>query len=700
MVRAWGRGYFRIGKSGALLVTPRGSEHEAIDLYELVEDLVERGLRPPLLLRFADILEDRIRRIHRAFEQTIEEEGYQGAYRAVFPVKVNQQRHVVEEVVHFGQPFRLGLEAGSKPELIIALAMHEEPDSLIVCNGIKDREYLELAMFATKLGKPTVVIADRLEEIGLCMEVARSFGVRPKLGVRARLSTRGAGKWVETTGDRSKFGLAAFELLEAVDLLRKAEMLDCLEMLHFHLGSQVTDIRAIKSALKEASRIYVELCALGAKMGWIDVGGGLGVDYDGSQTNFHSSMNYSLQEYAGDVVWAIQAACDERGLAHPTIVSESGRAIVAHHAVLVTDVVGLAEMPAYCEMTRPGTTEPQAVHDLYEVLEGVTRKNFIESYHDAIQLKEESQTLFNLGYLDLGARAKCERLFWATCHRILQILSTDEELPEEIASLPKGLSDIYYCNYSTFQSTPDHWAVRQLFPTMPIHRLDRRPARRAILADLTCDSDGKMDRFIDLKDVANYLHLHEPDGKPYYVGVFLVGAYQEVLGDLHNLFGDTNVVHVRLDEDGGLDVGKVVEGDSIREVLQYVQYDPEQLINRVRATAERALRAGRISKLDVHNLLRTYKDTMARTTYLSSAAPPARHAVGPAGATRRRAASPRRESRGARRGSSRSGGAEGDRSTRHKKIPPDKGNGGECPAGSGELTDQPSSAVAPSKKTP
>jgi arginine decarboxylase len=387
-------------------------------------------------------------------------------------------------------------------------------------------------------------------------------------------------------------------------------------MLHFHIGSQITDIRAIKSALREASRIYVELCSLGAPMGMFDVGGGLGVDYDGSRTDFHSSMNYTLQEYANDVVWAVQTACDEKDLPHPEIVSESGRAISAHHSVLVTDVIGRTTMPIENGTKPPGGEAPLPVQELWRVLQDVTVKNAFESYHDALQLKEEALNAFNLGYLGIEARARCERLFWSTCHRILECLRHEGELPEELASLPSRLSDIYYCNWSAFQSTPDHWAVKQLFPVMPIHRLDERPTRRGVLADLTCDSDGKMDRFIDLKGVADYLDLHDPMGQPYYIGMFLIGAYQEVLGDLHNLFGDTNVVHVHVDDDGIVDVGKVVEGDTVREVLGYVQYDPDGLVDEVRAAAENALRQGRIQKREVQLLLTRYKRALADTTYL------------------------------------------------------------------------------------
>ncbi|MDP6425343.1 MAG: biosynthetic arginine decarboxylase [Planctomycetota bacterium] len=616
LVRSWAQGYFNVGVGGALQVTPRGPDGPSLDLHELVCDLVERGLGTPLLLRFGGILEDRIRSIHRAFAKAITVESYRGSYRTVFPVKVNQQRQVVDEVLNFGRAVGIGLEAGSKPEVMIALAKQSDPESMLVCNGVKDREYIELAMLAAKLGRRTIIVIDRLEELQLCIEAAREFDVRPALGVRARLATRGAGKWVESTGDRSKFGLATFELLEAVQRLEQEGLLDCLEMLHFHIGSQITDIRAIKSALREASRIYVELCSLGAPMGMFDVGGGLGVDYDGSRTDFHSSMNYTLQEYANDVVWAVQTACDEKDLPHPEIVSESGRAISAHHSVLVTDVIGRTTMPIENGTKPPGGEAPLPVQELWRVLQDVTVKNAFESYHDALQLKEEALNAFNLGYLGIEARARCERLFWSTCHRILECLRHEGELPEELASLPSRLSDIYYCNWSAFQSTPDHWAVKQLFPVMPIHRLDERPTRRGVLADLTCDSDGKMDRFIDLKGVADYLDLHDPMGQPYYIGMFLIGAYQEVLGDLHNLFGDTNAVHVSLDDQGHVVIDEVIEGDRVDEVLHYVQYSSEQLMRQMRKHIERALRDKRLTLEQSRVLMRDYEAGLKGYTYL------------------------------------------------------------------------------------
>ncbi|MFQ5503393.1 MAG: biosynthetic arginine decarboxylase [Planctomycetota bacterium] len=620
MVKAWGEGYFTIGQDGRLRVEPHGpggSPAGGVDLYRLVTDLGERGIKPPVLLRFADILADRIRRIHRAFNQAIDEYGYQGGYSGVFPVKVNQERHVIEEVVSLGQPYSLGLETGSKPELLIALAMQGGMDSLIVCNGIKDRDHMELAMLGRKTGTNVVTVLDRIEEVRVCLEAARRLETRPCIGVRARLTSRGAGKWVESTGDRSKFGLSAHELIETVEFLRENDALPSLEMLHFHLGSQITDIRAIKNALRESSRLYTELVRLGAPMGWLNVGGGLAIDYDGSQTNFHSSMNYSLQEYANDVVYSVLEACDQRGIPHPHLVSESGRATVAHHSVLVFDVLDMDRVSAEADgMDPPEAGDHQVLHSLHETWQCVSRKNYLESFHDALQFKEESYHLFNLGYLTLEARARAERMFWATCRRVWSLASELEELPEELEPLTRALSDIYYCNFSVFQSLPDHWAVKQLFPTMPIHRLEERPSRRAVLADLTCDSDGKMDRFIDPTDVADVLPLHLPDRDPYYLGIFLVGAYQEVLGDLHNLFGDTNAVHVKVDQAGRLDVSQVVRGDSVAEVLGYVQYDAEDLVTRVDRAAKGALARERMTEGDVESLLQAYREALKQTTYL------------------------------------------------------------------------------------
>jgi len=617
-VRNWGAEFFTVNDKGRVEVRPAANGASGIDLLDLVGDLEHRGMRTPLLVRFSDILAARVRGMAEAFDRAISEYGYRGRYRGVYPIKVNQQRHVVEEVVEFGAPFGVGLEAGSKPELLVALALLDTPDALIICNGYKDRAYIETALLAQRLGRTPIIVVDRFTEIDLIVKTSRDLGIRPRIGMRARLTTKGAGKWVESTGDRSKFGLSAVEIVEAIERLRTEDMLDCLELLHFHIGSQITAIRAHKDALREASRIFVELYALGATPRLIDVGGGLGVDYDGSQTNFHSSMNYSVQEYANDVVANIQEACDERGLPHPDIVTEAGRAMVAHHSVLIFDVLGHNEMltgkPP--ESVSPG--DPKVLQALSEVWTNISRKNVQESYHDALQLKEEASTLFSLGHLDLRARARVERMFWDCCDKILRIVRDLPYVPEDLEGLEKDLCDTYYGNFSVFQSAPDHWAVKQLFPVMPIHRLDERPTRRGVFADLTCDSDGKIDQFIDQRDVKDTLELHQTSGQqPYYIGVFLVGAYQEILGDLHNLFGDTDAVHVRLDADGTYDVHHVVEGDAVDEVLSYVQYDRGQLIEKVRRTIEASLRTGKISLEESARLRKRYEQGLQEYTYLA-----------------------------------------------------------------------------------
>ena len=615
-VNGWGRGFFSINEAGNVEVTPGGPGSTAIDLKELVDDLLERGLNMPVLIRFSDILKTRVEQLCGAFQQAIAENDYKGAYRGVYPIKVNQQRHIVEELVAYGRPFNLGIEAGSKPELLVALALQENPEALILCNGYKDRGFIETALLAQKLGRRVIITIDRLGELETILQAARDLEIRPAVGVRARLTTNGAGKWVESTGDRSKFGLTSAEIVAAVDRLRAEGMLDCLQLLHFHIGSQITAIRAIKDALREASRIYVELHAMGAHMRYLDCGGGLGVDYDGSQTNFHSSVNYTLQEYAADIVSQVAEACNGRGVPHPDIVTESGRALVAHHSVLVFNVLGTNEILVGQVPERLQGDEHTLIVQLYETYQGISGKNFQEAYHDALQLKEEAITAFNLGILDLKARARVEQLFWACCERILKIVRDLPYVPDELEGLEKQLTDTYYCNFSLFQSMPDHWAVRQLFPTLPIHKLNKMPTRRGVLADLTCDSDGKMDQFIDLRDVKHFLELHPKNGEPYYIGSFLVGAYQEILGDLHNLFGDTDAVHVKLDGDD-YRVEDVVEGDSVAEVLSYVEYNKDDLMARVRRAVESALREKRLTMAESGRFMRRYEEALEGYTYLS-----------------------------------------------------------------------------------
>ena len=613
----WGREFLRINAAGNLEVAPAGPRSPWADLHTLVEDLQNREISLPILLRFPDLLEARIRTLSEAFGTAITEYGYEGQYRGVYPVKVNQQRHLVEDIVRLGRPYHLGLEAGSKPELLVVLAMMEDPEAVVICNGYKDAEYIETALLAQKLGRRVIVVIEKASEARLCVEIARKHGMRPLLGVRAKLASKGAGRWEASTGDKAKFGLTILEIVELVDYLESEGMLDTLQLLHFHIGSQVSAIRSFKSALAEASRVFVELHALGAPMQYLDVGGGLGVDYDGSSTNFASSVNYTVQEYADDVVSHVQSACDVAGVPHPHIITESGRAMVAHHAVLVFDVLGVSEHPTADGPTEVHDDDPEILHDLQGVLsQGITRKNYQAAWHDALGGREQALTMFNLGLLDLRQRARAERMFWQIAGRISKIIAELSYVPDEFARLHRVLADTYFCNFSVFQSMPDSWAVEQLFPVVPIHRHQHRPERRAVLADITCDSDGKIDRFIDLHDVKNTLELHDPGDEPYYLAAFLVGAYQEILGDLHNLFGDTNAVIVRLHSDGTYDIDTVVEGDTVTEVLSYVQYSRKELLIKVRRACEQAVKDGHMTAKDTAQVVAMYREGLDGYTYL------------------------------------------------------------------------------------
>ncbi len=614
-IDGWGEPYFFVNAQGHVEVRPDPRLDRRIDLYDLVGDLKARGLSMPLLVRFSDILADRIRRLNEAFSKAISEYNYAGVYRGVYPVKVNQQRHVVEEIVEFGRPWNYGLEAGSKPELLIALAASQEPGGLIICNGYKDEKYIETAVLAKGFDKTVVIVLERIEELDFAFKAADKLGIRPVLGVRAKLTAKGIGRWADSAGDRAKFGLTATEIVEVIDRLQARGMLDCLQLLHFHIGSQISSIRPIKTALREATHIFVELCRMGAPMKYLDVGGGLAVDYDGSKTDFHASRNYDIHEYAADVVGAIQEACKDANLEPPTIVSESGRAVVAHQSVLVFEVVGTSEIPIG-DAVAPAPNSNKVLRDMYEAWQNATQQNVQEAWHDAAQAKEEAFTLFKLGYLSMRERAEAERLFWACCGKFLKLVRGMKQVPEELQDLERIMAAIYYCNFSVFQSAPDSWAIDQLFPIMPIHRLDEEPARRGTIADLTCDSDGAIDKFIDVQDMKHVLELHafSPDA-PYYLGLFLNGAYQEILGDLHNLFGDTNCVHVQLGREG-YHVAHVVKGDSITEVLHYVQYNPEIMVESVRRQAERALRNGQITLPQVRLLMRHYEDSLDAYTYL------------------------------------------------------------------------------------
>ncbi|MES2504293.1 MAG: biosynthetic arginine decarboxylase [Myxococcota bacterium] len=620
LISRWGAPYFSSNNKGHLTCDPTGKGEFPIDLKELVDDLCRRGIQPPLLVRFNDILGSRVQVISDAFRKSIEEYGYQAQYRGVLPIKVNQQRHVVEELVRHGKPYGLGLESGSKPELLVAMALLDDADSLLLCNGYKDSEYIEIALDAQRLGLRPFLILDRFAELPQIIAISKQREVIPHIGMRAKLSTKGKGRWEDSSGDRSKFGLTAREMVEAVQLLKKENMLDCLELVHFHIGSQITSIRSIKNATREAAHLYCNLRRMGCNMlSHIDIGGGLAVDYDGSRSDFHSSMNYSTQEYANDIIATVQEICDENDMPHPTIVSESGRALVAHHAMLVFNVLGVNEMTGHIrkDFESPSEEEHGVLHSMWEAYQSVASKRFQEAYNDIQAAKEESVTLFSHGVIDLETKAKIDDLYWATCERIQQgMLQEKSFIPEDLKGLEKKLSDTYYCNFSIFQSLPDSWAVGHLFPIAPIHRLDEEPTREAILADLTCDSDGKLDQFIDLQDVKATLRLHQSNGKPYYLGAFLVGAYQEILGDLHNLFGDTNAVHVSLRADGKYRLDHVVQGDTVSEVLSYVEYDRLDLLKRIRNMAESAVREGDITFEESAKLMKRYEEGLAGYTYL------------------------------------------------------------------------------------
>jgi arginine decarboxylase len=619
-VRNWGNGYFSVNDDGHVAVHPAADPQRSIDLKKLVDELRERDIQLPCLIRFTDILKHRVGQMHSAFDRAIRENDYKGRYRCVYPIKVNQQRHVVEEIASFGKPYGFGLEAGSKPELLAVMAMIDDNDSPIICNGFKDDEFIEAVILATKIGRNVIPVVEKFSELELIVKYAKLHNVKPSIGVRVKLSARGAGRWQESGGVRSKFGLFVSEVIDALEYLRTNGMGDCLNLLHFHLGSQINNIRNIKAAIIELARVYTEMQRLGAGLEIIDVGGGLGVDYDGSKTNFESSINYALQEYANDVVFHIKDICDSAGVEHPTIISESGRAMVAYHSVLVFNVIGWSGFERFDlpQQLTPAQREsmPAPVLHLFDTFTGVNDQNFIEYYHDAQLAKESVLNLFNLGYCSLENRSLAERLFFGICSKILRIVRKLDYVPEEFRGLELTLSDTYFCNMSIFQSMPDSWAIDQLFPVMPIHRLEEEPICRGILADITCDSDGKVDRFIDRHDVKPVLELHPYNGDDYVLGVFLVGAYQEILGDLHNLLGDTNAVHVTVDENGRASIDEVIEGDTVREVLNYVQFQADDLLRAMRKTVEKALREGKLSIDESRVLLKFYENGLEGYTYL------------------------------------------------------------------------------------
>ncbi len=617
-IARWGKGYFSVGENGHIRVHPSREPHRSIDLKEFTDTLVLRGIPLPILIRFGEILKDRLAEIHGAFSNAISEHGYQGEYRCVYPIKVNQQRQVVEEVLQYGRPYRFGLEAGSKPEVLAVLAISDN-ETPIICNGFKDEEYIEMVMLARKIGRQIIPVVEKYTELDLILKYSERVGVVPTIGMRVKLASRGRGRWKSSGGYRSKFGLTVSEVVKAYEVLKSRGLQDSLVLLHFHLGSQITNIRQIKAAVIEAARIYAELRRAGAGLEYLDVGGGLGVDYDGSQTDFDSSVNYTLQEYANDVVYHIQNVCDETNVPHPTIVSESGRAITAYHSVLVFNVLGVSGFGDEDFTGHLPDDAEQPLVDLLETHQSLTNKNLLECYHDAQQALDSALNLFSLGYLPLEQRSMAETLYWAICRRVQRMVAELDEPPEELQGLDTMLSDTYFCNFSIFQSLPDSWAVKQLFPIVPIHRLNEQPSRHGVLGDISCDSDGKVDQFIDRRDVKKSLALHPFNGEPYLLGAFLVGAYQEILGDMHNLFGDTNAVHVSMSDGGEPILEAVIRGDTVSEVLDYVQFNGKSLLEEFRRDVETAVRQGKIGYEESGRLLRFYEEGLDGYTYLEEA---------------------------------------------------------------------------------
>lgn len=617
-IERWGKGYFSIHAEGNVRVHPDKDPARSLDLKKLVDTLILRGISLPILIRFTEILKHRLGEIHGAFQTAMTEHKYNGRYCCVYPIKVNQQRQVVEEVLEFGRPYNFGLEAGSKPELLAVMAVASN-DTPIICNGFKDDEYIEMVMLAQKMGRKIIPVVEKYTELALILQYAERIGVRPQIGMRVKLASRGSGRWKSSGGFRSKFGLTTTELMRALEELKTHGMADCLKLLHFHLGSQITNIRQVKGAVNEAARLYAELSKAGAGLEYMDVGGGLGIDYDGSQTDFESSVNYTLQEYANDVVYHIQNVCDEANVPHPTIITESGRAIAAYHSVLVFNVLGVSGLGDEDAPLELPPEPEQPLIDLQETYRATTSRNLLETYHDAQQALDQALNLFSLGYLPLEQRCLAENLHWTICRKVLKMAKELDYLPEELEPLEASLSSTYFCNFSLFQSMPDSWAIKQLFPIMPIHRLDEKPTQPAVLGDITCDSDGKVDQFIDRRDVKRTLPLHTYSGENYYLGAFLIGAYQEILGDMHNLFGDTNAVHVRIGANGEPELDAVIKGDTVRDVLNYVQFKADALITQLRKDVEAAVREGRMGYEESGRLLRFYEDGLHGYTYLESA---------------------------------------------------------------------------------
>jgi arginine decarboxylase len=612
----WGAGYFSVSRKGHLMVHPRPGQGSGVDLKAIVDSLGEQDLYPPLLLRFPQIISSQIIRLHEAFARAIAEGGYRGQYRGVFPIKVNQRKEVVAQIMRAGRPYDYGLEVGSKPELATALALHDNPHALLICNGLKDETYIQLALYGHMLGKSVILVLENLGELEGIIRLAKRTRVKPLLGIRVKLFSRGSGKWEEGGGELSKFGLQIGEVLEALETLTEHGMRHCLKMLHFHLGSQVTDIRRIKNAVREAARIYAKLYKSGVELEYLNVGGGLGIDYDGSQTPSDSSTNYTVQEYANNVVYTIKEICEQEGTRQPTIVSESGRAVVAHHSLLIINVQRAVHPPQPFKDGQPDGETSQVILSLMELLNQLTPKNYRESYHDAIELQEELFSLFNLGYLSLEDWARGEALFWEVCRKAARYARRAEDVSDDFQLLQKALASKYICNFSVFQSVPDFWAIKQLFPIIPIHRLNEMPTEAATLGDITCDSDGKIDRFVDLKDVKDMLEFHAFDSSAYHLAVLFLGAYQDIIGDFHNLFGTVHEASIMVDDEGKPEIEQVIPGDTIEDVLQYVRYDVKDLLRRFTHQVQSQARAGTLPKRLAQQMVAGYRRSFQAYTYL------------------------------------------------------------------------------------
>lgn len=614
-ITGWGLKYFSINDNGHVQVTPREG-CASVDLNELMDELQIRDITAPVLLRFPDILDNRIEKISRCFKQAAEEYKYGAQNFIIYPIKVNQMRQVVDEIVSHGKKFNIGLEAGSKPELHAVLATNIDEHNLIICNGYKDENYVELALLAQKMGRRIFLVVEKLNELHLIARLAKRIGVRPNIGIRIKLSSSGSGKWEESGGDHSKFGLNSSELLEAVDALAKYKMEDCLKLIHFHIGSQITKIRRIKNALREATQFYVQLTKMGFSIDFIDIGGGLGVDYDGTRSSAsENSMNYSIQEYANDAISAIVDACEKNGLKQPNVITESGRSLSAHHSILIIETLETTQLPVWNDNEEVSDSDHELARELYQIWDRLGQQSLLESWHDALQIREEALDRFSLGMLDLHTRAQIEKLFWSVAREVNDIAKTMKHVPEELR-ISKMLPDKYFCNFSLFQSLPDSWAIDQMFPIMPISRLDEKPTRTATIQDVTCDSDGKINCFISSHGFSNALPIHPiKNGESYYLGVFLVGAYQEILGDMHNLFGDTNTVHVSVHKDG-YEIEQIIDGETVAEVLDYVQYNPKKLVRNVETWVTRSMKSGKITPEEGREFLSNYRSGLYGYTYL------------------------------------------------------------------------------------